>query len=439
MKFRSSIFFVLFIVLLCSCSRSSDDDAREQQVLDYYYRAEASCESEDFGPALKEALYAYDLAMTLDDSELLARIEFLIARIYSAGYDFVEAYKWDMLSLNHRKQSSFADERLIDSYECVSEVLLNMMWVKSAIQYADTAISLSSKPRPHSEEIKCLSYLVLHEKDKADSIINIMSSLDYESPYVASMMRSFKEFTPDEKIEYLDSVIKEKDEFITNQRINNLSEYRQEFEREKAEMLANSLKAKQKENVIITLLAIFIVISISLLTVSLMLRAKTLRLRKENQIQTLTIEYENLLAEHTSYQDKIKQEVSMAFLKQFSWLDKLGQMYLKANKTPRDRERILFENVDKEIELLASKNNFLKQVQQLMAEHNGDLLMQIDGLNLIRSEREIVIYSICGLSPAVMAVLANKSPRAVYNLKARIKEKLTRIDSQFARQILETL
>ena len=438
MKLRVSFLFILFIVLLCSCDRTSYAE-REQQVLDYYYKAEVRCESEDFGSALKDALRAYDLALTLDNNELLSRIEFLIARIYTAGYDFVEAYKWDMLSLNHRKQSLGVDDRLIDSYECVSEVLLNMMWVKSAIQYADTAISLSSKPRPHSEEIKCLSYLVLHEKDKADSIANIMSSLDYESPYVANMMRYFKGFTTNEKFEYLDSVVKEKDNFIANQRVNNLSEYRQEFEREKAELLANSLKAKQKENVIITLLAIFIVISLSLLTVSLILRAKTLRIQKENQIQTLTVEYEKLLARQASYEDKIKSEVSLAFLKQFSWLNKLGSMYLKANKSPRERERILYENVDKEIELLASKNNFLKQVQELMAEHNGDLLQQIDGLNLIRSEREIGIYSVCGLSPALMAVFANKSLRAVYNLKNRIREKLALVDTPFARQLLDSL
>lgn len=439
MNFRKVHIFIVLLFSLCCCTQQHSVE-REQQVLDYYYRAEAKCESEEFGPSLQDALYAYDLAMTLDDNELLSRIEFLIAKIYAAGYDFVEAYKWAMFSLNHNRQCLGAgDDRLAESYECVSEILLNMMWVKSAIQYADTAISLSSEPRPHSEEIKCLSYLVLHEKDKADSIINIMSLLDYESPYVANMMRSFKDLTPNEKIEYLDSVVKEKDAFITNLRVNNLSEYRQEFERDKAELLANSLKAKQKENVIITWLAVFIVISLSLLTVVLILRAKNMRIQNETQIQTLTIEYEKLLAKQASYEDKIKNEVSSAFLKQFSWLNKLGAMYLKANKSPRERERILYENVDKEIELLASKNNFLRQVQELMVEHNGDLLKQIDGLNLIRSEREIVIYSVCGLSPALMAVFANKSLRAVYNLKNRIREKLALMDTTFARQILDTL
>lgn len=54
-----------------------------------------------------------------------------------------------------------------------------MMWPKKAIQYADSALALSSEPRPYAEETKCLSYLVLKDTHKADSIISILSSLNY--------------------------------------------------------------------------------------------------------------------------------------------------------------------------------------------------------------------------------------------------------------------
>ncbi|MDE6535509.1 MAG: hypothetical protein K2K82_05800 [Muribaculaceae bacterium] len=412
---------------------------------------------------MEEALHAYDLALTTDDLDLLSRIEFLIARIYVNGYDDAAAYKWDLLSLEHQKQYDGPKERLIDTYENLGFDLLRMMWVKSAIQYADTALSLSSAPRPHSEEIKCLSYLVLHDKEKSDSIIGILQSLNYESPYVTDMLRYFDEYTPEKNIEFLKSVIKEKNDYITNIKEKNLSEYRQDFEREKSDRLSTSLKAKQKENIIITVIGVLIVISLSLMIISLRFRAKAMSLQKENQIQALTIEYEKVLFEQTSSLERIKtlehniehlsinsieavesdfdlrKEISSAFLKQFSWLDKLGTMYIKANKSPRERERILYETVDKEIHQMSSKNNFLNEVQGLMSAHAPRILEEIEGLNLIRSEKEIVIYSICGLSPALMAVLANKSLRAIYNLKARIREKLTRIDSPFASQLIEVL
>lgn len=462
MRVRCAILFLIILVSLCCCSRPLSVE-REQQVQTYYARAESFCHSDDFGSALEEALHAYDLALGTDDLDMLSRIESLIARIYVEGYDDAEAYKWDMLSLGHQKQCDGPKERLIETYENVGFDLLRMMWVKSAIQYADTALSLSLEPRPHSEEIKCLSYLVLHEKEKADSIVSILHSLNYESPYVTNMLRYFNEFTPEENIEFLKSDIKEKNDYITNLKDKNLSENRQEFEREKSDRLTASLKAKQKENIIITILGVLIFISLSLMIISMRLRTKAMSLKKENQIQALTMEYEKILSEQASSQERIKtlehnlellsnenidacesnvdlrKEISSAFLKQFSWLDKLGTMYLKAKKSPREKERILYETVDKELHLMASKNNFLNEIQGLMSAHAPRLMGEIDELNLIRSEKEIVIYSICGLSPALMAVLANKSLRAVYNLRARIREKLTRIETPFARQLIEIL
>lgn len=460
MKIRCAILLLIIFVSLCCCSRPVE---HEQEAQNYYASAETRYNSGDFGSALEEALHAYDLASTSDDLDLISRIEFLIARIYVNGYDDAAAYKWDMLSLEHQKQLDGPKDRLIDTYENMGFDLLRMMWVKSAIQYADTALSLSSEPRPHSEEIKCLSYLVLHEKEKADSIIGILHSLNYESPYVTDMLRYFDEYTPEKNIEFLKSVIKEKNDYITNIKKKNLSEYRQDFDREKSDRLSTSLKAKQKENIIIFVIGVLIIISLSLMIISLRLRAKAMNLQKDNQIQALTIEYEKVLYDQTSSQERIKtlehniellsinsmedgepdidlrKEISSAFLKQFSWLDKLGTMYLKANKSPRERERILYETVDKEMHQMSSKNNFLNEIQDLMSAHAPRLLEEINGLNLIRSEKEIVIYGICGLSPALMAVLANKSLRAIYNLKARSREKLTRIDTPFSRQLIEIL
>lgn len=277
------------------------------------------------------------------------------------------------------------------------------------------------------------------------------------------MLKYYEDYSKDEEIEFQKSVIKEKNDYITSLKSSNISENHLNFEHEKADRLTVSLKNKERENLLIIGLGIFVVLSLILLIVSLRLHAKNMRIQKDNQIQVLTTEYEKLLSEQAFNQKQIKileqnidfiskdnneisksnialkNEITSAFLKQFSWLDKLGSMYHKANKSPQEREKILYETVNQEIKLLASKNNFLKQVEELMARHSADLLKNIDGLKLIRSEREIVIYSVCGLSPALSAILANKSLRAVYNLKVRIKEKLTRLDTPFARQILEFL
>ncbi len=442
MRSRGILWLVLLLIaVLCGCNHTpvSSEEALMVELID---SANVRFDAENYGLALEEALSAYDLAKKLEDAHHLSRVEFLIARIYQQGYDDFEAYKWDLMSLNHAKQIGCDNDSLAKSYVYIGYDLLRMNWTRKAMEYADSALALSALPRPQAEEIKCLSYLVRHETVKADSIRKILDSMEFQSPYIAEMLQYYTQYTKDELIEFQKSVIKEKTDYINKISSRQLSETRQKYEREKADRLSASLKAKQKETIIITVIGFLIVLSLVLLIVLIRLRAKSLRIEKENQIHTLTVEYENLFRDNqetVTSNIALKKEVSAAFRKQFSWLEKLCAMYNKANKSPRERERILYETVNREIELLASKNNFLKQIQELMAEHNPDLLRQIDELNLIRSEREIVMYSVCGLSPALMAVLSNKSLRAVYNLKVRIKEKLTRLDTPFSRQILELL
>ncbi len=187
---------------------ASEDNRRKMQT--YLYLAHTKCSDGEYGPALEDALAAYDLAKETDDILKLSRIEYLIARIYVAGFDDHEAYKWDLRALNHTKQcASDKINMLVDSYERISEDLLRMMWIKRAIQYADSAIILSSEPRLHAEEVKCLAYLVMHDKPRVDSIKSILDAAGFQSAHIDNMMKYYADYTKDEYIAYLQTCIQE--------------------------------------------------------------------------------------------------------------------------------------------------------------------------------------------------------------------------------------
>ena len=169
--------------------------------------------------------------------------------------------------------------------------------------------------------------------------------------------------------------------------------------------------------------------------------------RKQTRIQNLEEELYGIYAKNDEQtisnlnaQIEILRHLSYQFfLKQFSWIEKMGQMYLGANKSPLDKEKSLYDKVSDELKHLSSRNGFLKKLPALIAQHDVTFSQEIDSLRLIKSEREVLLCILCGLSPAIIAILTNKTQRAIYNIKARLKDKLRRNDSTFANHILKTI
>lgn len=128
-----------------------------------------------------------------------------------------------------------------------------------------------------------------------------------------------------------------------------------------------------------------------------------------------------------------------AFLNQFSWIDRFGTTYISATKSAKNTPKKFPDFISKEINNLFSNNSFIKTLPTLIAKYDETLSNEIDSLQLLESEKEALLCLICGLSPAVTAILLNKSTRAIYNLKSRIKEKLFKINTQGAIHILEIL
>ncbi|MDE6021745.1 MAG: hypothetical protein K2H01_12210, partial [Ruminococcus sp.] len=141
----------------------------------------------------------------------------------------------------------------------------------------------------------------------------------------------------------------------------------------------------------------------------------------------------------TEQVDSLRRLSYNTFINQFSWIDKLGTMYIRENKLTRNGEKTFYDLVAKEISARFSNNRFIKELSDMIAQYDETILTEIKEMSLIKSEQEVLICLLCGISPAVIAILLNKSTRAIYNLKVRIKEKLTCIDSPISHKIIEMI
>ena len=78
----------------------------------------------------------------------------------------------------------------------------------------------------------------------------------------------------------------------------------------------------------------------------------------------------------------------------------------------------------------------MRNIDSILTIYNPELKQNLASLSLLPTEYELAIYILFGLSTQVIALLMNKSERAVYNLKSRLKKKLEENNTEISAEIL---
>lgn len=421
------------------------------RMLAYHYFAVTNKNAEHYGTALHAELMAYDDAQSLNDIVNLSRSASGIARIFVMGGEYQEALRWDSIALFNAKK---ADKRvwLQTGYENIGEDLMALLRFHEAIQYADSAINISPKPSHDVLEIKCLSYHGLNMHSEADSIQSLMTAVGY-TPTVSADYYCGK--NDEEIIATQNDIIASLNERIFKITSNNLSEALYKYNVEKSHILNAKIIEKENRAITLTIISVLIIAILSLIVIAAHIKARSTRIKHENTIHVLTSDYEKIKndlegksAEITQlYQDiqhlsrqnasveedysKLRQEVSVAFLNKFSWVNKLGVLYLDSNLSEDKSEHLLYKKISEEL-AISKRKSLSSIIEKENNEHSRELLHEIDTLNLISSEKEMLLFFMAGVSTRVICYITDKSPASIYSIKTRIKSKLQSASTPFA-------
>lgn len=440
---------------------NSNDDYHK--MLAYHYRSRIFYNADHYNTALIDALTAYDHAVELSDTLNMSRIESQIASIYVMGYNEVEALSWELLSLEHAKQL-YNYKWLTNSYLNIGKDLLGMLRIDEAIQYADSSLALSSEPGliAKAQEIKYLSYFYVGDSCRADSIYRILLQLDYEmSDNVIASRKHLEPLSKDEQIKHKDAIIEQQNDYILAMSLSNLSETRQRFDREKATRLEMSVEQQRKKIIFLLFISGVIIVSLIIFIRYIRIRSLAHNLEKENQVQAIIQDYEKLKYNYnlskikvgelnhnveTLYQqsadsllanENLKQKISLIFLKQYSWINKFGELYLDSTLSLKRNHELI-----KQLESNFSINNpraLIAEIEKRLSESNADLLREIHNLGFNDTDRGMLYFFILGISTRVICLITDKSPASVYNIKSRLKKKLQQLDSPFTNQIINII
>ncbi|MDE6535905.1 MAG: hypothetical protein K2K82_07865 [Muribaculaceae bacterium] len=468
---------------------NSDDS--HHKMLSYQYMGAIKFQAGFDDDALLYVLKSYDIAANLTDTLNLSRITSLIGRIQRNAFNYQTSTDWEMKSLAFAKTID-NKQWMMASYTNIAENLFNLQRFNESLAYADSAAMLSPTPDKDILEIQYLNNNFLNRFSQSDEIYSeiIRHGFQPSTMVIASQAQRHPEYA----LEILDNYVQENNIDITdeadiqmayaltylsqgdNQKAlqtlrqhiissnelyylmgnNPLEKAQQEHSRQILEQEKERKKESQRFSIALCVI-IGLLTAVSLLYIKyLRNRHRTEQLEWEHNMYVMQNEYLSIKANLEHSESKISENLSQinaltaqvedlrklsyqAFINQFSWVERVGARYLKSSDTMKADKKEFNKLISKELTSMLSKNQFINQLTELITQYDNKLMIAIDSLPLIDSERETLICLICGLSPAVIAVLLEKSTRAIYNLKARIKEKLSALQTPASGHILEII
>lgn len=428
------------------------------KTLSYHYLAVVNKNAGHYGSALQCALTAHDEAINMIDPLNTSRIESVIARIYVMGGDFREALRWETMSLENAKRVN-NHEWVEEGYVNMGEDLMATMRFKEAILYADSAVAISNMPSQDALEIKYLSYYGMDMRQQADSIYYILTSLGFHpSESIETTRSDIGTQGLQEAVSYQKYIIEAQNNCIYELISNNLAEALHEYNAHKTDLLNIKIKEKETRIVVFSVIGLLTITILVLIIIILRLRNHNTHIEAENAIHSLYADCEKLQKEVLANQNEItqlhqnierlsqqsahteqaycclKHEISVAFLHKFSWINKLGALYLDANLSGDKSEHILYKKVSEEI-CISKRTPFISIIENGCKEQYNSLLSEMSAINLIRSEKEMLLFFMAGVSTRVISYITDKSPASIYSIKNRIKNKLQEANTPFSQYI----
>ncbi len=472
-------------------------DDEHHKMLAYYYRAVVNRNAGYYAEAMADLLRAYDIAGVLDDPLNLSRIESLMARLYNATHNFEESLLWEQQALVHAKMAG-KTQWVLNGYGNMGDGLYNLQRFDEALCYADSAEALSGTPDAEILRLRYMSHFFLGHYDVSDSLYQEILRAGFELPDVVLVAQC--ELHPDDAFDllaqaerysdpdelykhdlnyayakaylrsgdiksalpYLDRHVDTYNNMVSTLVDNSLDKVCIEHDRRKMAELRE--QTRRSRLMLWCALAVAMLLAAVAVVIFRHIRNvhKTRLLQKERDLALLDRDFSAMRSELLSAEkkmsesrgriaalqgdierlnnrlDRIRYESYIAFVRQFSWIGKLGTLLTDANSDPACREKMLYKAVENELKS-SEPTLFLRKLQEIIKEQNPEMAVELEKLQLIESEQTVLIYGLCGLSTRVIAMLTRRSERAIYNLRSRIKAKLAKSDSQFARQIIETL
>ncbi len=452
------------------------------EMLANYYQAIVYFNDGDNAQALTFALEANRQADAIGDTYYLTRSEYIIANAYLFSHNKEGAEEYFYKALAHTYELNMPQWIGI-TYSGLANLHLIKKDFDKVIEYADSTnvylpgdkdvaelymlasigqenytafdsiYSQYSKLYPNNLQMKAYSILSSAIQSRnihsCDSIYRLMDGASrFDSVELAGVGKSISLQLKDyySAWYFADISLNETNRVLSD--ISGHSLYRIQINHEKSEAQKLQLRLRHREQTIqyLIIIAILVVIIFVFSTVLINKKHREDLLKAQNQFLLLSADYSKLQKSYDRETSRLKeaqretfieinnlnsriQQSQLAgqelFMQRFSWIEELGNIFLDAETSKINSNRVL-KDIKKRLDTVKSKK-FLLQLIDIVNHYRNNILGRIKQECPWITEAEIDILALlcANLSPRIIGFILNILPQSVYNAKSSIKRKIS--------------
>ena len=393
------------------------------------------------------------------------RIDWLTDNYLNLGEDYL-ALSNPSVALRYADSASLCASDP-ESFQDIADLKIQSFRQLGNYAAVDSMFSLmEGEGRPIASRIFTDEALALHRLGRKEEALAMLDSARHTSTnmtdtiafeYVSETM-ALERSDHKEAFNSLSRIYKRQNDYIREEKYLAPIRIQAAYEKEKARALHESVR-RQNERMTIGIAIVMLIIAILLLSGrivflsyrkkqveqgrSLLALSQEIAALKEaasdsvreagrreaelsNSVEIMRSEMDKARSEVISVKSEMQRRSIDAVVGQFSWINQLGQLYIDAMVAKREHsDRKLREKFEKELEKAKSKA-FVSRLQEIVNENRANLIERAVSRcpGLKESEIRLLTYMCVGLSPNIMGLLMEKTVRAIYNIKCRMKSRL---------------
>lgn len=452
------------INIACDYYALSDDVIKVQKST--YYYALIHYYAGDYEVGMAAALKAEQLAGELNDNERLAQVCALLSLIYAETLNTEKALEY---SLKGHSYAIAADKKkwIANSFTTIAKRHLRVGNYDRTLLYIDSARVAGGIDEDYANNLSILAHAGRNDYQAIDSVLNSAPDSTQFDPtayaYIAlakfllgddngfNRYLQLAESNAEEAADTVEIAIVKKEvslrknnykEVIAAQRIlldytgryflnattRPIQQVQVEFEKNRVARVEASRqieKLRARSTIAILFLTVGVISLLAFFTWRNMRQKLSIQ---EYKLNVFVDEYESLKRAAETRETQLSQTLSATELRevisQFSWIEKLGNIYIYATNT-NSAQKVAYKKLEDSIKKIRGID-FQKTLESIIDNHRNNIITRIRKScpKIIESEISLIVYSCVGFSSRVIACLLDKNENAIYSQKYRIHKKL---------------
>ena len=362
---------------------------------------------------------------------------------YDIGRIFNCLQKFDDAETYQKRALKYAES--IDSPELIAEIAFALLRQYLSTEEYDKLVSTLRYYEQHLIKYSFLYHIYkgidyAHHGDMNKAIANMelahqhgCDPLLLEYAYY-SIYRNVNDYKM--ALQYHERIIEQQNKLVLSSLNAPILNLQIDIAKQDQQNLKNNIK---RTRIIYTLLVVVLCAIIVICIITIRYRHK-LQQQEIEENMAMVVELQNRIVSNESILLDQQNIIGQLFSSHYDTFNRLSSAYYECHGMQNEKQKIHNEVVGL-INSIATDGKAIKEMESFVDRYKDNVMTKFGEAfpNLDNSDKRLFMYLVLGFSSRAISIFMNEKIEVVYNRKSRLKQKISRSDSQYKELLLELI